>query len=177
MPDHLAWLLLGSNIEPENNLRRAVAAIAREDALMAVSSVWQSPPADGSAQPDYWNAAVLIRTEKSPEEIQAGVIAPIEQTLGRVRSADKFNARTMDIDLALYDDRIGEFSGRRLPHPDILTRAYVALPLAEISPEKIHPETGEPLRAIAERLRDKSVRRKQDLSLLPQESIARPLKR
>jgi 2-amino-4-hydroxy-6-hydroxymethyldihydropteridine diphosphokinase len=177
MPDHLAWLLLGSNIEPENNLRRAVAAIAQRDSLLAVSSVWQFPPADGSAQPDYWNAAVLIRTKKSPEEIHTGVIVPIEQSLRRVRSGDKFAARTMDIDLALYDDRIGEFSGRRLPHPDILTRAYVALPLAEISPEKIHPETGEPLRVIAGRLRDRSIPRKQDLSLFPQESVARSCKR
>jgi 2-amino-4-hydroxy-6-hydroxymethyldihydropteridine diphosphokinase len=163
--DHRAWLLLGSNIEPERNIPRAVAAIAERETLLAVSSVWQSPPSDGSNQPEYWNAAVLIRTVKSPAEIYSGVIVPIEQSLGRVRSADTFAPRTMDIDLEMFDDRVEDFSGRRVPHPDILNRPYVALPLAEISPEKIHPETGEPLRVIADRLRDGSVRRRGDIQL------------
>jgi 2-amino-4-hydroxy-6-hydroxymethyldihydropteridine diphosphokinase len=168
VPDHLAWLLLGSNIEPEKNLRRAVALIAERDTLMGVSSVWQSPPADGSDQPDYWNAAVLIRTAKSPAEIYTLLIAPIERTLGRVRSADAFGPRTMDIDLAMVDDRAEEYSGRRLPHPDILQRAYVALPLAELSPDKQHPETGEPLRVIAGRLRNESIHRREEILLLPE---------
>lgn len=177
MADHLAWLLLGSNLEPERNLLRAAAGIAERENVLAVSSVWQSPPADRSDQPDYWNAAVLIRTAKSPAEIYSSVIVPIEQSLGRTRSADKFASRTMDIDLALYDDRVEEFSGRRLPHPDILNRSYVALPLAEISPEKIHPETGEPLRVIAGRLRDGSIRRRGEIPLLPEETAGRPAKR
>jgi len=146
---------------------RAVALIAREESLLAVSSVWQSPPSDGSDQPDYWNAAVLIRTAKSPAEVFSGVIGPIEQSLGRVRSADKFAPRTMDIDLAMYDDRTEDFAGRRLPHPDILVRSYFALPLAEISPDKIHPETGERLQEIAERLRNGSIRRREEIHLLP----------
>ena len=163
VPDHLAWLLLGSNIEPEKNLRRAVASIAGRENLLGVSSVWQSPPADGSDQPDYWNAAVLIKTAKSPAEIYTALIAPIERTLERVRSADKFAPRTMDIDLAMYDDRVEEFSGRRLPHPDILICPYVALPLAELSPNKHHPETGEPMRVIADRLRGESIQRREDI--------------
>jgi 2-amino-4-hydroxy-6-hydroxymethyldihydropteridine diphosphokinase len=171
--DHLAWLLLGSNIDPERNIPRAVASIAERETLVAVSSVWQSPPSDGSNQPEYWNAAVLIRTVKSPAEIHSGVIVPVEQSLGRVRSADPFAPRTMDIDLEMFDDRVEDFSGRRVPHPDILTRPYVALPLAEISPEKIHPETGEPLRVIADRLRDGSVRRRGDIPLPPPESASR----
>jgi 2-amino-4-hydroxy-6-hydroxymethyldihydropteridine diphosphokinase len=167
VPDHLAWLLLGSNIDPERNIPRAVAAIAAGEILLGASSVWQSPPADGSDQPDYWNAAVLIRTARSPAEIYSGLIAPIERALGRVRSADAFAPRTMDIDLELFDDRVEEFDGRRLPHPDILKRPYAALPLAELSPEKRHPETGEPLRAIADRLRNGSIRRREDVRLTP----------
>jgi 2-amino-4-hydroxy-6-hydroxymethyldihydropteridine diphosphokinase len=167
VPDHLAWLVLGSNIEPERNMPRAAAAIAAEETLLGVSSVWQSPPADGSNQPDYWNAAVLIRTAKSPAELYSELIAPVESELGRVRGADAFAPRTMDIDLALFDDRVEEFAGRRVPHPDILRRAYFALPLAELSPEMKHPETGEPLHAIADRLRDGSIRRREDIRLTP----------
>ncbi len=167
MADHTAWLLLGSNIRPEENLAGAVALIAERTALLAVSSVWQSPPADGSDQPDYLNAAVRVRTDRTPEELLAEVIAPIEHRLGRRRTADKFAPRTIDIDLALYDDWAGEYSGKRLPHPDILNRAHTALPLAELSPDARHPETGEPLCAIAARLPHVDIRRREDLNLAP----------
>jgi GTP cyclohydrolase-4 len=165
--EHPAWLVLGSNIRPEENLRRAVELLSQKARVSAVSSVWQSPPADGSDQPEYLNAAVLIRTELSPEALRTALIDPIERTLGRRRTADRFAPRAIDIDLALYGDRTGTYAGKRLPHPDILTRAYAALPLAEISPDKIHPESGEPLRAIAARLRTSAVRRRDDLVLLP----------
>ena len=167
MADHTAWLLLGSNIRPEENLTKAVTLLAERTALLAVSSVWQSPPADGSDQPDYLNAAVQARTNLTPEEFLEGVIAPIEQQLGRRRTADKFAPRTIDIDLALYDERVGGYSGKRLPHPDILTRAHTALPLAELSPDVRHPETGEPLSAIAARLPHANIRRREDLNLAP----------
>jgi 2-amino-4-hydroxy-6-hydroxymethyldihydropteridine diphosphokinase len=167
MADHSAWLLLGSNIHPEENLARSVTMIAGRETLEAVSSAWQSPPADGSAQPDYLNAAVRIRTDRSPEDLLGAVVAPIERELGRERTADKFSARTIDIDLALYDDRTGTFSGKPVPHPDILLRAHAALPLAEISPGVRHPITGEPLAEIAARLGNSRIRRREDLNLAP----------
>jgi 2-amino-4-hydroxy-6-hydroxymethyldihydropteridine diphosphokinase len=168
--DCSAWLLLGSNIEPEHNLRRAVDLLAVRTTVAAVSSVWQSPPADGSDQPDYLNAAVEIRTPLSPEDLWAALIAPIEQELGRRRTADKSAPRTIDIDLMLYDDRVGEYSGRRLPHPDVLQRAYAALPLAEIAPEKIHPTSGQSLREIASRWKGAAIRRREDLELTPRKN-------
>lgn len=167
MADHSAWLALGSNIHPEENLARAVALLAERFPLLAVSSAWQSPPADGSDQPDYLNAAVRIRTNLNPEELLAGAIAPIEQQLGRRRTADKFAPRTIDIDLVLFDKRVGEYAGKQLPHPDILTQAHTALPLAEISPDVRHPATGERLRAIATRLPHANIHRREDLNLEP----------
>jgi 2-amino-4-hydroxy-6-hydroxymethyldihydropteridine diphosphokinase len=167
--DHTAWLLLGSNIHPQENLARSVTMIAGRATLEAVSSVWQSPPADGSAQPDYLNAAIRIRTDRSPEELLAGLIAPIERALGRVRSADIFAARTIDIDLALFDNCTGSFSGKPLPHPDILLQAHAALPLAEISPDLRHPVTGEPLVEIAAHLKNNRIRRREDLNLASKE--------
>jgi 2-amino-4-hydroxy-6-hydroxymethyldihydropteridine diphosphokinase len=165
--DFPVWLLLGSNIDPEHNLARAVNLLAQWTTLLAISSVWQSPPADGSDQPDYLNAAVRIRTDLPPEALLAQVITPIEQQLGRLRTADKFAPRTIDIDLALYGDRIGEYAGKQVPHPDILIRAHAALPLAELSPDLRHPSTGEPLKAIADRLPHENIRRWGDLNLKP----------
>jgi 2-amino-4-hydroxy-6-hydroxymethyldihydropteridine diphosphokinase len=165
--DHSAWLLLGANLRPVENLVRAVELLAGRTTLEAVSSVWQSPPADGSDQPDYLNAAVEIRTDLPPEELLSTVIAPIERMLGRKRTADTYSPRTIDIDLMLFDERSMEYSGKRLPHPDILLRAHAALPLAEISPEKVHPLTGETLGAIAARLRTSAIRRREDILLWP----------
>jgi len=85
--------------------------------------------------------------------------------------------KTVDIDLAMYDDLVGDFSGRKLPDPDILMRSYVALPLAEISPDQIHPETGEPLQAIAGRLRNGAIHRREEIHLLLAQSAGRPAKR
>ena len=93
------------------------------------------------------------------------MIAPIEAELGRKRTADKSAPRTIDIDLALYDDRNGEYSGKRIPHPDILLRAHAAVPLAELSPQKVHPLTGEALQTIAARLRHAQIRRREDVRL------------
>lgn len=173
MAEHRAWFLLGSNIEPVVHLAKAVARLAQRTGVEAVSSAWQSPPADGRNQPDYLNAAVLVRTRLSPEAILTEVIAPVERALGRERTADKYAPRTIDIDLALYDDRIESCAGKPLPHPDILRRAFFVLPLAEISPEKIHPGTGETLRVIAARLDDGTVRRREDVKLV-EPAPARP---
>jgi 2-amino-4-hydroxy-6-hydroxymethyldihydropteridine diphosphokinase len=146
---HSVWLLLGSNINPAENIPRAVRCIADQVHVKAASSVWESPPAGGTDQPDYWNAALLIETELSPAEVQRSLIRPIEDALGRKRSDNKFDARTIDIDLMLYDSMCGSFDGKPLPHPDILTRPYAAIPLAEVSPEFLHPTQGKTLREIA----------------------------
>ena len=74
--------------------------------------------------------------------------------LGRVRSADKNAPRTIDLDIALYGAQVIDdpLAGLRIPDPEIPLRAYLALPLAEVGPETVHPETGERLADIAERL-------------------------
>jgi 2-amino-4-hydroxy-6-hydroxymethyldihydropteridine diphosphokinase len=146
---HNAWLLLGSNIDPAHNLPRAAQCIAERTTLKAFSSVWQSPPADQSDQADYWNAALLVETEYSPDELLRCVIQPIEIDFGRERTENKSAPRSIDIDLMLFDSIVGTYAGKQLPHPDILLQAYAAVPLAEISPDMLHPTLGLSMREIA----------------------------
>jgi 2-amino-4-hydroxy-6-hydroxymethyldihydropteridine diphosphokinase len=153
---HNIWLLVGSNIDPARHLPQAIREIAHLVKVCAVSSVWQSPPADQSDQPKFWNAALLAKTDAPPETIQLLIIQPIEKSLRRERTEDKFGPRTIDIDLMLYDSQVGTFGGRQLPHPDILTRAFAAIPLAEISPNFVHPVRGLPLREIAAQFPDRN---------------------
>ena len=144
-----AYLSLGSNIEPEMNLSAAVAILAELTTLKAVSSVWETLPLGMANQPNFLNAAALIETELTAEQVKAQLLSPIEQKLGRVRQANKNAPRPMDIDLMLFNRQIFQLGDRHIPDPEVLERPFVAIPLAEIAPDYVHPKTGQTLREIA----------------------------
>lgn len=148
---HRAFLALGSNVDPADHLRKAVRELASIGCVVRRSTVYETAPVGTSDPRPFLNAAVLLETTLSPHALQ-GELRAIEAKLGRVRDPnDKYAPRTIDIDLALYDDAVLDLDGRRVPDPDILARAFVAIPLAELDPDYVHPETGETLSAIAAR--------------------------
>jgi 2-amino-4-hydroxy-6-hydroxymethyldihydropteridine diphosphokinase len=144
-----AYLSLGSNIEPKQNLPAAVRELAAFGRVLAVSSVWESAPFENDGATDrtehppgknFLNAAVLLETDLTPARLYDEAISSIERLLGRVRDPhDKDAPRTIDIDLSLFNQDVLEFAGRRVPHPDILERPFVAIPLAELEPDYVHP--------------------------------------
>jgi 2-amino-4-hydroxy-6-hydroxymethyldihydropteridine diphosphokinase len=145
-----AYLSLGSNIEPERNLPAAVRALGGCGRVLRVSSVWETPPVGYADQPNFLNAAVLLDTPLSAEQLCRGPLAEIERALGRVRDPANSNApRTIDIDLALFNRDVLRVDHRRIPDPDLLTRAFVAVPLAELDPGYVHPEVEQTLATIA----------------------------
>ncbi len=73
--------------------------------------------------------------------------------MGRVRSEDRYAPRPIDLDLALYEDLVVVTPGLRLPDPDIASRAYLAVTLAELDPDFPHPLSGQTLSALAEVMR------------------------
>jgi 2-amino-4-hydroxy-6-hydroxymethyldihydropteridine diphosphokinase len=151
------YLSLGSNIEPEKNLPAAVRELARFGKILAVSQVWQTPPAGWWNQPDFLNGAVLLETVLSPRELRSVAIAQIESKLGRVRDPNNKNApRTIDIDIALYNYDVLDIDGRHIPDPDIETRAFVTVPLAALDPDYCHPDHGQTLSSMAAYLKAKS---------------------
>jgi 2-amino-4-hydroxy-6-hydroxymethyldihydropteridine diphosphokinase len=147
-----AFISLGSNIGPETYLPRAVEQLGTLGRVVAVSRVYQSAAIAPDPQPDFLNAAVLLRTAADPFDVRTA-LRNIETTLGRVRSADKNAPRTIDLDLCLYADRVLCTSDLVLPAPEIVDRAYLAVTLAELAPDFRHPVNGESLRTIANRLR------------------------
>lgn len=146
-----AAILLGSNLEPRRHLRHAVARLGRLGRVVACSRVYES--ADVTARggkdvaPTYLNAALLLETTATPAELRAG-LKGIEADLGRQPGGA---AVTIDLDLALYGDRVVDDTavGLRLPHPDILRYRHAALPLAELLPDWLHPGDGRTLARIA----------------------------
>ena len=150
-------LLLGSNIDKERNIPAALAALraAPDVTVCAVSSVLETPAIgpDGavSEQASFHNVAVHVRTTLAPPALRT-LLRTLERQLGRVRSADKFAPRPIDMDISLYDEVIYDHDGMVIPDPDIARFPHVARPLAEIAPDWIVPTSGERLETIAARL-------------------------
>jgi 2-amino-4-hydroxy-6-hydroxymethyldihydropteridine diphosphokinase len=153
--ENRAYLSLGSNIHAERNLPAAVRELAVLGRVLAVSRVWESPPfgSDSRHAENFLNAAVLLQTEFSAEIVCDVVVCKIESRLGRVRDPDDKNApRTIDVDLSLFNAEILTIGHHTIPDPAILTRAFVAVPLAEVDPEYVHPVVRRRLREIANEL-------------------------
>jgi len=145
-----AYLTLGSNIAPAENLPAAVRHLATYGTIRGISRVWETVPVGFADQPDFLNAALLLETPLSAHDLRLCAIAEIEQTLHRVRDPHNRNApRTIDIDIALFNRDVLTIEHRRIPDPDLLERSFLAIPLAELDPDYVHPQTGLTLARIA----------------------------
>jgi 2-amino-4-hydroxy-6-hydroxymethyldihydropteridine diphosphokinase len=141
---HLAYLSLGSNIQPEENLVWAVRLLQQQGNLQALSHAWESTSV-GAEGPNYLNACASLETPLSQTELKEQVLSPIEQELGRKRTEDKFAPRTMDLDIVIFDTVSCD--------DKYWGQAFVVIPLAEIFPLFTNPLTQEPIHQTAERLR------------------------
>jgi 2-amino-4-hydroxy-6-hydroxymethyldihydropteridine diphosphokinase len=159
------FVALGSNIEPERNIREAVRLLVSRCRLIAVSPVYQTKPVGKTDQPDFLNGAALIETELGAAEFKAQVLEDIEQTLGRVRSADKNAPRTIDLDITLFNDQVFDLGFRHIPDRDLLRYPHIAVPVSDLAPQYVHPESGETLKEIAERLSPESLLPRPDIEL------------
>ena len=107
---------------------------------------------------------MLLEVDFAPEELRRE-LRKIEADLGRVRTADKYAPRTIDLDLSLFGDQVLSGSDYQVPDPELTRLAHLAIPLAELAPEYRHPNLEGTLRQIADRLRPGSkVVRRSDLS-------------
>lgn len=142
--EHRAFVGLGANLgDAPATLRRAFEAIAALPGtrLLACSSLWRSAPVGvDDAQDDYCNAVAEIATALEPEALLADLHA-IEARFGRTR-ARRNAARTLDLDLLIFDDLVRTAPELVLPHPRMHERAFVLEPLLEIAPEAIIPGRG-----------------------------------
>ncbi len=137
---HKTYLSLGSNIgDARENLRLAIEKLGACGEVMAQSRAYAAEPVDYKEQPWFINCAVLLLTDKSPQELMAGILA-IEKDMGRRRDASAPKGpRTIDIDIVLFDQELVESGDLQIPHPRMQERRFVLAPLAEIAPEVRHP--------------------------------------
>lgn len=135
------YVSLGSNIERERNLRAAVRALREHFGPLGLSPVYESRPI-GFEGENFYNLVAAIDTAETPEAVVAALHA-IEQRLGRRRGTSRYVSRTIDLDALLYDDLVREDAALRLPRREIREYACVLRPLADLAPERRHPQTGE----------------------------------
>lgn len=141
-----AYLSLGSNLAPENNLRSAFAALRARFGEIVASAVYRFP-AVGFEGPDFLNAAAAIDSDLDPFALNDWLHG-LEDAHGRDRSGPRFGNRPLDIDIVLYDDRVLDGPGHlQLPRDD-LRHAFVLMPLAEIAPDLVEPRSGRTLAAL-----------------------------
>ena len=134
------WVSLGSNQERETSLRLAVRELRQEYGDLRLSPVYECA-AVGFAGAPFLNLVVGFSTDQSVAEVRARLRA-IEDAAGRVRGAEKFAPRTLDLDLLTYGAMVGVIDGYELPRDEILRFAFVLKPLADLAGAEIHPLTG-----------------------------------
>ncbi len=136
-----AYLGLGSNQNAKRNMATGIAELEKAFGEVRISPIYRSP-AVGFSGEDFLNAAAVVQTDMSVGELKAWLTA-LEDRHGRDRSQPKFSDRSLDIDILLHGDKVGEFDGLELPRDEILKYAHVLKPLADIAPELKHPVTGQ----------------------------------
>jgi len=137
------FIALGSNLkDPLAQMRQALAAIKSLPLrLLSHSSLYQTVAIGPGEQADYLNAVVQVATCLQPLALLAA-LQLIEQQQGRQRGTQRWAARTLDVDILLFDEQLSDDPHLTLPHPRMHERAFVLIPLLEIASHIIIPGKG-----------------------------------
>jgi 2-amino-4-hydroxy-6-hydroxymethyldihydropteridine diphosphokinase len=134
------YILLGGNLgdkqlvfsDARARLNQQVGTITNQ------SSIYETEPWGFESDDIFWNQVIEIETSLSPEEILLQT-QQIEHDLGRIRKANQYDSRIIDIDILFYGDQVIQLENLIVPHPRIQERKFALVPLCEIAPELIHP--------------------------------------
>ena len=151
MVGRMSAIALGSNLGNSlETLESAVAKIASTSGILVKgrSHWYQTKAIAPSPQPDYLNGCVILQTTHSPI-VLLNTLLEIEQQFGRVRR-ERNDPRTLDLDLLLFDDIVLNEPELQIPHPRMVERAFVLVPLAEIAPDWIEPISGKAIAELAQ---------------------------
>lgn len=147
------FVSIGSNVERDRHIARAVELLESRFGELELSSVYESPAVGFDGEP-FYNLVAAFDSDEDPRRIVA-VLRDIERRCGRERTDVRFGPRTMDLDLLLVGDRIVRDGDVDIPRDEVASQAFVLCPLAEIAPERTHPESGDTLADMWARLADK----------------------
>ncbi|MBN2492323.1 MAG: 2-amino-4-hydroxy-6-hydroxymethyldihydropteridine diphosphokinase [Planctomycetes bacterium] len=149
-----AFLGVGSNIRPERHIPAALELLLAHPklAVIGVSPFYRTAPVgslDGDAE--FVNGLFAITTPLAPRPLKFGVLRALEARLGRSPTRRR-GARTIDLDILACGERVVDAPDLKLPDPDWVERPFLAIPLADLAPDFVHPLTGETAATIAARM-------------------------
>lgn len=144
MPE--VFIAAGSNVEPVKNLKLALAELDESFAPLRVSPAYRNR-AVGFEGEDFINLVVGFSTQLDIHSVRAR-LQEIEGRCGRPRHAPKWAPRSMDLDILLYGDEVRDEPDLKLPRPDLVRRAYMLKPMADIAPNLRHPTLGKTMREL-----------------------------
>ena len=134
------FLGIGTNLgDRERNLQAALAILSQKMVILKESSIYQTAPWGYLDQPAFLNQAIEAQTDLSPLNL-LGFLKDTEKALGR-QANFRYGPRLIDLDILFYGNRIIQTPRLQIPHPRIAQRAFVLVPLAEIAPDFVHPQT------------------------------------
>jgi 2-amino-4-hydroxy-6-hydroxymethyldihydropteridine diphosphokinase len=148
MSDVRIFIGLGANLgDPASTFENVLEKLNQAGCeVLKKSKLYRTKPYGFAEQDDFLNAAVEIATSATPEELLK-ILQKTELDLGKKVICEN-GPRLIDLDLLLYGDLVQKNSQElKLPHPGVVERDFVLLPLCDIAPEFIHPETGNSLQS------------------------------
>jgi len=149
------FLLLGGNIgnksaifkEAKNKLHEKLGKIVKK------SSIYETEPWGFKAKDNFWNQSLIIETLLSPKEVLK-ITKETETELGRIRGEKRYTSRTIDIDILFYGNLIINEPNLEIPHPRMINRRFVLVPLSEITSDMIHPVFKKTIKELLEECTD-----------------------
>ena len=139
----LVAISVGSNLDREHNIDRALDSLCSSFGQLQISSVYETA-AVGFSGPDFYNLVVVFETDLDVR-LLIDRLHDIEAEQGRTRTPQEMTSRVIDLDLLLYGDGILYREGLDIPRREILEYDFVLQPLAELLPDTVHPVSGDPL--------------------------------
>lgn len=134
------YLLLGGNMGDRKSVFAEARAILENTVgkIAVQSALYETEPWGFDSEDLFWNQVLEISTDLSPDEVLQQT-QQAELRLGRIRKANQYDSRIIDIDILFYGDRIINQANLIVPHPRIQERKFTLIPLGEIAPDLIHP--------------------------------------
>ncbi|MFI5290975.1 MAG: 2-amino-4-hydroxy-6-hydroxymethyldihydropteridine diphosphokinase, partial [Polyangia bacterium] len=144
-----AYLGIGSNLDPERNVRAALAELRRALNVLAISTFYRTRPIGREGDPEFINGVIAVEENGAGSALEREVLRPIEARLGRQRSEDRDAPRPIDVDLLLTERASGLKTEATPPRlREIESRAFIAWPLCELLPSLVLPD-GQPIAKVA----------------------------
>ena len=145
---HTVYIGAGSNLgDRQSTILTALQRLRAAARVEAVSSFYETPPANGVAGPVFLNLAAKLTTELAPAAFER-FVRNVETAIGR-QTRTPLDARPIDIDILLIDAMVADFGRFEVPHPYLAARAFNLIPLAEIAPGLLEPRTGKTIAELA----------------------------